>query len=56
MKTPESEKNVPYRKELGNGLVLKTAADEADIQRVADCNDKVFGEEEGTGEMSRCLY
>ena len=55
MKTPQSEKNVPCRWKLGGGLVLKTAVDEEDIERVAACHVTVF-EEEGVGELCRCLF
>ena len=51
----KSEKNAPYRRELGDGLVLKTAANAEDIERVAVCDAKVF-DEEGIGEMCRRLF
>jgi hypothetical protein len=53
MKSHKSEENAPYRRELGDGLALKTAATEEDIQRVSQCHDVVFGEEEDIGEMCR---
>ena len=31
MKSPKSEENAPCRRELGDGLVLKTAVSEEDI-------------------------
>lgn len=33
MKSPKSEENAPYRRELGDGLALKTAASEEDVER-----------------------
>ncbi|MFC1713798.1 GNAT family N-acetyltransferase [Candidatus Poribacteria bacterium] len=56
MKSPKLEENAPCRRELGDGLVLKTAASEEDIDRVAECHDIVFGEEENIGEMCRRLF
>jgi len=56
MKPPKSGKNESYRQELDNGLVLKTATSEEDIQRVAECHNVVFGEEEDVGEMCRRLF
>jgi len=55
IKTPKSEKRPSCRRELGDGLVLKTAASEADIERVAAFDGKVFGEE-SVGELCRRLF
>ena len=46
MKRPEED--APYRRELGNGLVLKTAASEEDIDRIAECHGIVFEDEVGS--------
>ncbi len=56
MKSTRSEENAPYRQELGDGLVLKTAASAEDIDRIAECHNIVFEEEEGVGEMCRRLF
>lgn len=53
MKTPEED--APCRRELGDGLVLKTAASEEDIDRIAECHSVVF-EEDVIGEMCRQLF
>jgi predicted N-acetyltransferase YhbS len=55
MNTPKSENNVSCRRELDDGLVLRTAANEADIERVAAFDSRAF-EEEGIGEMCRRLF
>lgn len=55
MKSSESEKNAPCRRELGDGLVLKTAANSEDIERVAQCHNVSF-EEEAIGEFCRTLF
>ena len=55
MNAPRFEKNVSCRRELGDGMVLKTAANEADIERVAAFDSKAFGEE-SIGEMCRRLF
>jgi hypothetical protein len=47
MNTPESEKHAPYLRELGDGLVLKTAVNQADIERVATCYSAIFDADEG---------
>jgi len=52
---PKSDKHAPYRRELGDGLVLKTVANETDIERVAACLSIAF-EEESMGEMCRQLF
>ncbi|MBM3211261.1 hypothetical protein FJZ33_03510, partial [Candidatus Poribacteria bacterium] len=45
----------PYRYELGDGLVVKTASNSDDIERVAECDIKVFNEE-GIAQMHRKLF
>ncbi len=55
MKTPGFKSDAPYRKELGDGLVLKTAADEADVERAAAFDSIVF-EDKSIGEMCRRLF
>ena len=55
MKIYRFEEHPPYRQELGNGLVLKTAANEADIERVAAC-DGIVHRDEGIGKMCRRLF
>ena len=44
-----------FRQYLGDGLALKTAENEADIDRVAEFDAKVFGKEE-IGELCRKLF
>jgi len=44
-----------YRYELGDGLVVKTASNSDDIERVAECDIKVFNEE-GIAQMHRKLF
>lgn len=43
----------PYRKELGNGLILKSVADERDAERLAVFNGVIHGE--GVAAMTRAL-
>lgn len=45
---------VPYRKSLGDGLVLRTAADEHDVERVAEFNGTIHGP--GVATMTRNLF
>jgi len=47
--------DITYRRELGEGLVLKTAGSEADIERVAAFDAKAFGEK-AIGEFCRTLF
>jgi predicted N-acetyltransferase YhbS len=47
--------DTPYRQELGDGLVLKTASSEAEIERIAACHCQVFGEEK-VGELCRRIF
>ena len=51
----KSNKESGYIKDLGDGLILRTAANTGDIERVAECSMKVFGEE-GIGWMHRKLF
>ena len=44
----------PYRQSLGNGLVLRTAADEHDVERVAEFNGVIHGP--GVAAMTRNLF
>lgn len=55
MKIPESKEEHPYQRDLGDGLVLKTAASEDDIERVVKCSLGVF-REEGIGRLHRKLF
>ena len=55
MKTPDSEERPTVRRELGDGLVLKTAVGEADIERIASFDGVVHGEE-AIGEVCRRLF
>ena len=43
----------PYRKELGNGLILKSVADERDAERLAAFNAVIH--DEGVAAMARAL-
>lgn len=45
-----------YGKKLGDGLVLKTAANEDDVKRIADCDAEVFGKEECVDELCISLF
>ena len=49
------KKNTLFRRELDDGLVLKTAAGEADIERVAAFDGKAF-EEKAIGDFCRTLF
>ena len=51
----KNEEDAPCRRELGDGLVLKTAASEEDIDRISECHNIVF-EEDSVGEMCRQLF
>lgn len=55
MKSSRSQGKVQCRRELGDGLVLKTAASEEDIERVVQCHNVSF-EEEAIGEFCRRLF
>lgn len=55
MNMPKSGSKTPFRRELGDGLVLKTAASAEDVERVAVFDTKVFGEA-GVGEFCRRLF
>ena len=49
------EEDTPCGRELGDGLALKTAASEEDIDRLAECHSVVFGED-GVGEICSQLF
>jgi predicted N-acetyltransferase YhbS len=49
------KKDISCRRELGDGLVLKTAASEADIERVAASDTRAF-DEKAIGEFCRTLF
>ncbi|MBD3180825.1 GNAT family N-acetyltransferase [Candidatus Poribacteria bacterium] len=50
------DKNELYKKKLGDKLVLKTAANEEDIRRIADCDTEVFGKDECVDELCIKLF
>ena len=55
VKSNEAEKNLHFRRQLSDGLVLKTVANSEDIERVAQCHNVSF-EEEAIGTLCRTLF